>query len=34
MCGGSAWEYDGWRPFSNLRDDLSPRRKESPTSIR
>jgi hypothetical protein len=23
MCGGSAWEYEAWRPFSSLVADLS-----------
>jgi len=31
MCGGSTWDYDSWRPFSNLVGDLSPRQEESPT---
>jgi hypothetical protein len=25
MCGGSAWEFEDWRPFSNLNSDLAPR---------
>jgi rubrerythrin len=24
MCGSSTWEYETWRPFSDLADDLSP----------
>jgi hypothetical protein len=24
MCGGSAWEYEGWRPFFALLDDIAP----------
>ena len=24
MCGGSTWEYEAWRPFSNLVSDLAP----------
>ena len=23
MCGGSSWEFEDWRPFSNLTLDLS-----------
>ena len=23
MCGSSTWEYETWRPFSDLADDLS-----------
>jgi rubrerythrin len=23
MCGGSTWEYENWRPFSQLDDDLA-----------
>ena len=25
MCGGSTWEYEAWRPFSNLASDLAPK---------
>jgi hypothetical protein len=24
MCGGSTWEYERWRPFSALFDDIAP----------
>jgi rubrerythrin len=24
MCGSSTWEYETWRPFSDLADDPSP----------
>ena len=24
MCGGSSWEFDNWRPFSQLHVDLRP----------
>jgi hypothetical protein len=30
MCGGSTWEYEAWRPFSNLASDLAPK-QDSPT---
>jgi hypothetical protein len=23
MCGGSAWEYERWRPFFALLDDIA-----------
>ena len=23
MCGGSAWEFEAWRPFSRLNSDLA-----------
>jgi len=23
MCGGSSWEFENWRPFSQLQVDLS-----------
>jgi rubrerythrin len=25
MCGGSAWEYEAWRPFSELAADVAPK---------
>jgi rubrerythrin len=24
MCGGSSWEFESWRPFSQLQVDLRP----------
>jgi hypothetical protein len=24
MCGGSTWEYESWRPFSDLVSDIIP----------
>lgn len=24
MCGGSTWEYERWRPFFALLDDIAP----------
>jgi rubrerythrin len=24
MCGGSSWEFESWRPFSQLHVDLFP----------
>ena len=24
MCGGSTWEYERWRPFFALMDDIAP----------
>jgi rubrerythrin len=24
MCGGSSWEFENWRPFSQFPVDLSP----------
>jgi hypothetical protein len=24
MCGGAVWEFDPWRPFISLIDDLTP----------
>jgi hypothetical protein len=24
MCGGSAWEFEAWRPFSRVNRDLAP----------
>jgi rubrerythrin len=29
MCGGSAWEFEDWRPFSNLSSDLAPTQSTS-----
>jgi rubrerythrin len=26
ICGGSAWEFEDWRPFSSLNKDLGARR--------
>jgi hypothetical protein len=31
MCGGSTWEFEGWRPFSSLTTDLSPSGSVTPT---
>jgi rubrerythrin len=31
MCGGSAWEFEAWRPFSMLTSDLSPRDRTTST---
>jgi hypothetical protein len=25
MCGGSAWEFEDWSPFSDLLGDLAPK---------
>jgi hypothetical protein len=24
MCGGSTWEYERWRPFFAILDDIAP----------
>jgi hypothetical protein len=24
MCGGSTWEYESWRPFFALPEDIAP----------
>jgi hypothetical protein len=24
MCGGTTWEYERWRPFFALLDDIAP----------
>lgn len=31
MCGGTTWEYEDWRPFSQLNDDLAPKPRKSTT---
>jgi hypothetical protein len=35
MCGGSSWEFEDWRPFSNLTADLSSARElDRPSATR
>jgi hypothetical protein len=33
MCGSDVWEFDPWRPFTSLIDDLAPR-QISPTALK